>query len=224
MLVRLRSVCCAVYVEFGATSTDTVGLTFTYGSTTTAKTFNVLARQVSCTATWRAPTDCTQYFTGSAGSVKSYNYAGGQLLQGNYYTNCIRTEAGYCRIQWKESSTSSPDTFAMSASPSTTALAGGGYTPPATTYLCPAGFIYIPELSPDGVSGFPSVSVAVTGVAHQTHYSTLCGGAFGLEATSIPLALVSAKQPFILGVYTDTTTTITAPTTGFNLDYTQLPC
>ena len=31
------------------------------------------------------------------------------------------------------------------------------------------------------------------------------------------------KQPFILGVYTDT---VPLPTvaTGFNLDYTQLPC
>ena len=75
----------------------------------------------------------------------SYNYAGGQLLRGNYYTNCIRTEAGYCRIQWKESSTSSPDSFAMSASPSPTTLAGGG-TPPNTAYACPTGFIYIPEL------------------------------------------------------------------------------
>ena len=49
-----------MYVEFGATSTDTVGLTFTYGSTSTGKTFNVLARQIACTSTWAAPTDCTQ--------------------------------------------------------------------------------------------------------------------------------------------------------------------
>merc|ERR1711997_585837 len=55
-----------MYAEFGATSTDTATVTFTYGSTTTAKTFNILLRQISCTATWRAPTDCTQYFTGAA--------------------------------------------------------------------------------------------------------------------------------------------------------------
>merc|ERR1719397_391863 len=172
-----------MYVEFGATSTDTVGLTFTYSSTTTAKTFNILLQQFSCTASWRAPTDCTQYFTGVAGSVVSYNYAGGQLLRGNYYTNCIRTEAGYCRIQWKESSTSSPDSFTMSASPSPTTLAGGG-TPPNTAYACPTGFIYIPELSPDGISPLP-IPIAV-----QSHYSTLCGGAFGLESKAVPLALV----------------------------------
>ena len=130
-----------VYAEFGATSTDTATVTFTYGSTTTAKTFNILLRQISCTATWRfvktclcyncnliltprAPTDCTQYFTGAAGNVKSYNFAGGQLLNSQYYTNCIRTEEGYCGIMWKESSTSSPDPFQMTKSPITNAASG----------------------------------------------------------------------------------------------------
>ena len=46
---------CSVYVEFGATSTDTVTVTNTYSSSglTTAKTFNILTRQISCTAEWR---------------------------------------------------------------------------------------------------------------------------------------------------------------------------
>ena len=45
----------SVYVEFGATSTDTVTVTNTYSSDglTTAKKFNILARQISCTAEWR---------------------------------------------------------------------------------------------------------------------------------------------------------------------------
>merc|ERR1712051_384357 len=183
-----------MYVEFGATSTDTVKLTITYGSTTTVKTWNILSRQISCTATWKAPTDCTQYFTGASGTVKSYNYAGGQLLNAMYYTNCIRTEEGYCRIQWKESSTSSPDSFDMTAAIDS-AQAGGG-DPAPTSYACTAGFIYIPDLSPDGVSPLP-VPIAV-----QNFYSTVCGGAFGLETKTVPLALVSAKQPIILGVYT----------------------
>ena len=44
-----------MYVEFGATSTDTVTVTNTYSSDglTTAKKFNILARQISCTAEWR---------------------------------------------------------------------------------------------------------------------------------------------------------------------------
>ena len=63
---------------------------------------------------FRAPTDFVQYFTGKSGNVKSYNFAGAQLTQSLEYTNCIRTEEGYCSIQWKESSTTSPDPFSFS--------------------------------------------------------------------------------------------------------------
>merc|ERR1719317_185042 len=75
------STCCTTCTT-STTSTDTITLTLTYGSTTTAKTWNLLLRQISCDATWKAPTDCVQYFTGSTGTIQSYNFAGGQLLQG----------------------------------------------------------------------------------------------------------------------------------------------
>jgi len=196
-----------MYVEFGATSTDTVTLTNTWTSTgiTTAKKYNILARQISCTATWKAPTDCVQYFTGKSGSVKSYNHAGGQLLQSQVYNNCIRTEKGYCGIQWKESSTTSPDPFDV----------GTGTSIDATS--C-ADFIFIPNLSPNGIA---EIAVPVGSLAFQ---SEQCGSNFGIEGMgTIATALTSRQQPFVLGVYTGTTT-FTAPTTGFNLDYTQMPC
>merc|ERR1719293_626093 len=202
-----------MYVEFGATSTDSITLTNTYvsGGLTTARTFNILARQISCTASWKAPTDCVQYFTGKSGTVKSYNFGGGQLLQSQIYTNCIRTEKGYCGIQWKESSTTSPDPFQMTKHPVTN---GGSGHPTA----CPASFIYIPNLSPDGISALPVPD------ATQEYYSTMCGGAFAIDGKALPLALISRQQPFVLGVFTDTTTALTAPTTGVNLDYTQVTC
>merc|ERR1711971_596012 len=65
-----------MYTEFGATSTDTITLTITYGDTS-SKTWNVLLRQISCSSSWKAPTDCVQYFTGSTGTIQSYNFAGG---------------------------------------------------------------------------------------------------------------------------------------------------
>merc|ERR1712113_185271 len=199
-----------MYVEFGATSTDTISITNTYGSTTTAKTFNILARQISCTASYKAPTDCTQYFTGVSGSVLSYSY--GQLLKSQYYTNCIRTEAGYCAIQWKQSSTTSPDPFGFIITTSTTAGAGG-----SSTTLCTSGFVAIPDLSMDGIT---AINVPLGVSAFQ---SEVCGSVFGVEGQSTSAALISRKQPFILGVYTDTTSAQTS-STGFNLDYTQLPC
>merc|ERR1712141_547218 len=200
-----------MYTEFGATSTDTITMTLTYGSSglTTAKTFNILARQISCTASYKAPTDCTQYYTGVAGNVQSYSY--GQLLKSQYYTNCIRTEKGYCAIQWKESSTTSPDPFDILATTPGTAAAGG------STFLCTSGFVAIPDLSMDGVTGIP---VPLGTSAWQSY---VCGSNFGVEGQAYSTALISRKQPFILGVYTDTTTAHPAAE-GFNLDYTQLPC
>merc|ERR1712048_578698 len=199
-----------MYTEFGATSTDTISMTITYGSSglTTAKTFNILARQISCTASYKAPTDCTQYFTGVAGNIQSYSY--GQMLKSQYYTNCIRTEAGYCAIQWKQSSTTSPDPFGILGTTSPAVGAGG-----SSTTLCTSGFVSIPDLSMDGVT-------SIGGLGVQAFQSYVCGIAFGVEGQTTSAALISRKQPFVLGVYTDTTTA--QPGTGFNLDYTQIPC
>jgi len=201
-----------MYTEFGATSTDTITMTLTYGSSglTTAKTFNILARQISCTSSYKAPTDCTQYFTGVSGNVQSYSY--GQFLKSQYYTNCIRTEKGYCGIQWKQSSTTSPDPFGILGTVSPAVGAEG-----SSTTLCTSGFVHIPGLSMDGITGIP-VPLA-TALAFQ---SNMCGLAFGIEGQTTGAALITRVQPFILGVYSDTTTA--QPGTGFNLDYTQLPC
>eukprot|EP00091_Calanus_sinicus_P024705 TRINITY_DN9017_c0_g1_i1.p1 TRINITY_DN9017_c0_g1~~TRINITY_DN9017_c0_g1_i1.p1 ORF type:complete len:111 (+),score=14.49 TRINITY_DN9017_c0_g1_i1:492-824(+) len=74
-----------MYTEFGATSTDTITLTITYGTPLT-KTWNVLLRQISCSSSWKAPTDCVQYFTGSTGPSKAIT-CWGQLLNSMYYNN-----------------------------------------------------------------------------------------------------------------------------------------
>jgi hypothetical protein len=133
------------------------------------------------------------------------------MLQGQRYQNCIRTEKGYCAIQWKQSSTTSPDPFQVGASP-TTAVGADGTT-------C-AVYIFIPSMSPDGIKQIP-VPPGTSGFQSQ-----MCGIDFGIEGstTGITQALVTRKQPFILGVYTDTTTSLTPAVTGFNLDYTQIPC
>jgi len=207
-----------MYVEFGATSTDTISITNTYASTTTAKTFNILARQISCTASYKAPTDCVQYFTGTAGTVKSYNFAGGQILAGQRYNNCIRTEKGYCAIQWKESSTTSPDPFSLDS----ITVAGANGQPPAPAFLCDTAYIAIPNLSPDGVLPIP-VPIG----SSQAFQSQQCGTNFGIEGLgAISAVLASRQQPFVLGVYTVAPGTAVSPaaTTGFNLDYTQMPC
>merc|ERR1711923_633763 len=171
-----------MYVEFGATSTDTISITNTYASTTTAK---------------------------------SYNFAGGQILAGQRYNNCIRTEKGYCAIQWKESSTTSPDPFSLDS----ITVAGANGQPPAPAFLCDTAYIAIPNLSPDGVLPIP-VPIG----SSQAFQSQQCGTNFGIEGLgAISAVLASRQQPFVLGVYTVAPGTAVSPaaTTGFNLDYTQ---
>ena len=126
----------------------------------------------------RAPTDCTQYFTGVAGNVQSYSY--GQMLTSQYYTNCIRTEKGYCGIQWKQSSTTSPDPFGILGTTTTAAGAGA-----STTTLCTSGFVSIPDLSMDGIAAIP-VPLGV-----QAYQSYMCGTIFGIEGQTTSAALIS---------------------------------
>merc|ERR1712064_194934 len=107
------------------------------------------------------------------------------LLQSQNYNNCIRTEKGYCRIQWKENSATSPDPYYV----------GTGAAIDATA--CP-DFTLIPGLSPDGIL---PIAVPSGAVAYQNE---MCGNAFGVEGGATQ-ALVSQQTPFILGLHTGTT-------------------
>merc|ERR1711874_518664 len=83
---------------------------------------------------------------------------------------------------------------------------------------CPTSHGYIPNLSSDGIN---ALTIPASTEAYISHH---CGSVLGLDATAVSLALVSATKPFIIGVYSDSATALTSPTTGFSLDYTQLPC
>jgi len=174
-----------MYVEFGSSSTDSVTVTNTYADTTTGKTFNVLARQIACDAIWKAPNDCVQYFTGISGSVYSYNFAGGQMLASMVYNNCIRTEKGYCAIQWKESSTSPPDSFGLGAAIASATAAN-------VLNACPLAWIAIPNLSQDGITPLTASSNTVTTGAWQ---SQACGTNFGIEQTGSAIASPLVYNP-----------------------------
>jgi len=153
-----------MYAEFGNSATDTISLTFTYGSTTSAKTNNVLTRQIPCRVNYKAPTDCVQYFTGISNQIYSYNF--GQMLGSMDYNNCIRMEEGYCGVTYREVSGTTPDAFSLLPNPS-----------PGTVVTCPASFINIPKLSEDGITGLGAPSEAFFDFS-----SVICGAAFGIIA------------------------------------------
>jgi len=199
-----------MYVEFGATATDSVTLKHTLD--TAQKSWNILASQIACTATWKAPTDCVQYFTGISGNVKNYNYAGNQILTNQEYDNCIRQEEGYCMIQWQENSASPPDAFQLDTqtAAATIATAAGGAT------ACALNYVKIPNASNNGVTALSP------GLAPQAFQNTWCGGVLGIDGTAVSMSVVSATLPFRLGFWSSGVQFAAAP--GFNLDYTQLPC
>ena len=89
------------------------------------------------------------------------------MLLSQTYQNCIRTEKGYCAIQWKESSTTSPDPFGVGST--ITAIESDG---------CDGlnGFILIPNLSQDGIQKLP-IPVSTT----YAYQSQVCGSNFGIE-------------------------------------------
>jgi len=209
-----------MYVEFGATSTDSITLKHTLDAT--VKNWNILARQIACTASWKAPVDCVQYFTGLSGSVQNYNYAGGQVLQSQDYDNCVRQEKGYCRIQWQQNSATTPDSFQMdTVAAIALAIAAGGINGAGAATICDIAYVQIPESSFDGIAAFPT---ALSGNAFQNEY---CGGVLGVSGSPASSVITSARTPFTLGVWTNTEAQGTHPTanpSGFNLDYTQLPC
>ena len=64
-----------------------------------------------------------------------------------HYTALIRTEKGYCGIQWKESSTTSPDPFGLDSITGAAANgAGPGSTAAPAAVACDTAYINIPTL------------------------------------------------------------------------------
>ena len=75
-----------------------------------------------------------------AGTIQSYNFAGGRQLVGQNYKNCIRQEAGMCCIQY------TVITYNMGAGAGdavTTCAAAGNRCSGAT--LCTTDYIIIPN-------------------------------------------------------------------------------
>ena len=64
-----------------------------------------------------------------------------------HFTALIRTEKGYCAIQWKESSTTSPDPFGLDSITGAAANgAGPGSTAAPAAVACDTAYINIPTL------------------------------------------------------------------------------
>ena len=182
---------------------DCTTLSFTWTDSTT-RSWSIHIMQIECDATWKPPDGCTQYITGTTGYLYSYNYAGGVHLASQDYTNCIRTEQGYCSIEY----TPVGGKFGLSGS-APTAIANVG-DPCSLDYL----------IIPGGGS-----SAGAT-----TNFDRFCGSLFSTtNAATAGATLFTNKQPFQVGVYTDGSELnpsgpVSESSVGFYIYYKQTAC
>jgi len=74
-----------------------VRLTFNIGTATVSRSWNIKIAMLPCAATYLAPNDCLQYFTGSSGTVSSFNWkdvadTAIRQLASQDYKICFRNE------------------------------------------------------------------------------------------------------------------------------------
>jgi len=185
-------------------------LTFTW-TTTGTRTWNIHVMQIACTAKWKPPEGCLQFFTGTTGTISSYNYLGSYHLANQLYSNCIRAERGYCSVSY----TATSDTnFQLSGQNPTT------LTSPDTTYLgdsCTSDYIILA-----GSGDAPDAN---------TNYDRFCGSVLNLDSgTTTSATIYTNKMPYHLGVVFDGTELDAPPTPsteyskGFNIYYSQTAC
>lgn len=184
-----------MYVE-NARSTSNLDMTFTFGtSAATTRSWNIKVSQIECTNAGRAPTDCLQYFTGSTGTIQSYNYPTNyDMLQSQTYTICIRKELGNCKIDYSaaDGATESTDGFSL-----------GSTISAAHDADCTDAYITIPN------SG---------------SHTLYCGAYLSTASADTASGIVRANgPPFTIGVYSGSVTT-TSYGYGFKLGYSQVPC
>lgn len=189
-------------------------ITITLGSGTTGRKWKIKVTEIECDSTFCAPAGCLQYYTGSTGTITSFNYdssatATNQMLLSQEYSACIRTEAGMCSFSVTPArlGTTTPDAFYLAgktASPVTTSLASAD---------CADEFAYIV---------IPNTRVAIP---------RYCGGQLAPTASATASSpVISNVKPFRIGVvsYLPTISTkvdgFTQATAGFQLNYRQIPC
>ena len=77
-------------------------LTANFGAASTAGTsaFTIKVTQIECSSKNLAPSGCLQYFTGTTGTINTYNYnsGAGTLLNNQDYSACVRSVCGYLLI------------------------------------------------------------------------------------------------------------------------------
>ena len=168
-----------MYLDVGATSSNTATITVNLAASSASAKWNVLASQIECNTNYMAPTGCTMYLTGVTGSWSMYGYKTGvtttEHLQSQDYNVCIRRESGYCSIRHTAQSSTSFDL--TSAANADTAISARGAA------ACYADFIGIPGGSLDG---------------NPATHDRYCGGVLGWSNPGVPVSQAIISKKFLI--------------------------
>ncbi|TRY80076.1 hypothetical protein TCAL_09320 [Tigriopus californicus] len=165
--------------------------------------WRILITQVPCNSPNKAPEGCTQYFTGIMGTVESYNFQGGTHLANQDYLNCVRTELGFCQIEWSHSPLEGD--FSISAD-----KPGG-----SSGDNCSLDYVGI-------LGGF----LPGNDPFNNPNNDRFCGSGLMSRTSTITSTISSIQVPFGLRFVTDLgeTDDVDDLQGGFKLNYMQIPC
>lgn len=182
-------------------------LTFTWTVSGT-RSWNIHVMQIACTAEWRPSPGCLQWFTGTTGTISSYNYLGSTQIANQLYSVCIRSERGYCSISYTEVGTTGFELSGQTPGAGDSSVLGDSCT---TDYIIIAG--------------------AGDSPTANTNYDRFCGGSLNLSPpSSTPATIYTNKMPYMVGVVFDGTELDSPPATstelskGFSVYYSQAAC
>ncbi|XP_013189218.1 uncharacterized protein LOC106133907 [Amyelois transitella] len=209
-----------IFVDFNGNTAITITITATL-ATTFSRRWNLKLIQLGCDCPGIAPNGCLQYYTGTTGTINSFNYGtaantqlsaslvtGTRQIANMNYGICIRMEAGYCGIQYAQTGDMYSFTVTGDVEGADNTVLGTNLGA-ANDGACTTDFVVI-----------PNPTVTATGVGVGT--DRFCGIGF------VPIQ--TALKPFVLYVVTNADEGATATTPpdvanrGFSLTYTQVAC
>merc|ERR1712018_929057 len=83
-----------IFIEMG--DEDKATLAFKFAAVDAKRTFEIKVTQYACNSVMRPPEGCLQYYTGTEGRLKTFNFAGdNHHLPNQAYSICIRQEMGF---------------------------------------------------------------------------------------------------------------------------------
>ena len=189
--------------------------------------FDIFISQIPCDGERKAPPHCLQYYSGTHGRIKSFNYdlLGGNVTDEGYpndidYMMCVKKEPGFCSITYELATTErrvkafaigNPNKLvASSRSPAVVAQCNEDYLVIGGYRICSASVGTHDGLS--FISDVPATGISKTDV--QT------GSILNATLTSPVLLTDSTPGPFLLRFISSQANNAK----GFDLSFRQNPC